>query len=306
MIFVPSFVGQTESDAVLQGGRYHLRTIVIARRNSDRFPKGVIIAQQPSAGDRVREGRQISLVVSNGVVIYTMPDLRYSTQREARLELSQRHLQLAKATFVANDDVPYDAVVAQDPPPMTSVREGSRVSIELSKGPPTAERVPNFVGLEIDAARQYASDAKIHIGQLVWTPFGPHGPPRGVVVRQRPEANAVVDAFEPVSLQISAGPHEYGYLVRQVHATVMIPVRDDTAAVRLEMRDDTGTWNVYNGFAQGGAKLDFNLTAVGSAQLDTFLNNELVQKSTLGLEPPRVKPSKAPAKNASPQPLHSP
>ena len=131
------------------------------------------------------------------------------------------------------------------------------------------------------------------MGQIVWTPFGPTGLPRGVVVKPSATGRqrADPDPFERVSLQVSAGPQEYGRLVRQVHATVSVPQSDDTANVRVAVRDETGTWDVYNGFAQSGQKLDFNLTVVGTAELDTYLNNELLNSTKLGLEPPNVQPA---------------
>jgi beta-lactam-binding protein with PASTA domain len=128
----------------------------------------------------------------------------------------------------------------------------------------------------------------------VWTPFGPSGPPRGQVVRQNPAANADIDPFQDVSLQVSAGPGVYGYLVRQVHATAVVPVRDQTARVRLEIRDETGTWNVYDGYAQGGQKLDFTVTAVGTAEIDTYINNELLNQTVIGKEPPLPVPTPNP------------
>ena len=78
------------------------------------------------SGTRVREGRQVSLVVSNGVQIYLMPDMRYQTMREAGLDLSHLHLQLGKVKYVQSDEVPANHIVDQDPAPLTSVREGAR------------------------------------------------------------------------------------------------------------------------------------------------------------------------------------
>jgi serine/threonine-protein kinase len=290
-VFVPSFSGQTVADATTEAERLKLRATVIANQPSDRFPKDVIMSQQPAAGSNVRPGREISLVVSTGVTIFPMPDLRYESMREANLTLDRSKLQLARATVVANDDVPANHVLSQDPPPLTSVREGSKVTLTISKGPPAAVRVPNFVGEYIDDARADAARNKLHLGQLVWTPFGPEGPPRGQVVKQNPGPNAQIDPFAPVSLQISAGPAEYGYLIRQVHATATVPARDSAANVRMEIHDETGTWNVYNGFAQGGQKLDFNLTVVGRSELDTYINNELLSQVTLGGDAPYPSPS---------------
>jgi len=205
-------------------------------------------------------------------------------------------VQLAKTTLVANDDIPANHVVDQNPPPNTAVREGTQVTLSLSRGPSGGIKVPNFAGDDVDFARLEAQREKIHLGQIIWTPFGPNGPPRGRIVRQSPAAGSTIDPFDTVSLQVSAGPTQYGYLIRQVHATATVPARDSAANVRLEVRDDTGTWNVYNGYAQGGAKLDFNLTVVGSAELDTYINNELLNQSKLGNDAPRPSATEKPDK----------
>jgi serine/threonine-protein kinase len=290
-IFVPSFTGQTITDATSEAERLKLQATVVANLPSDRFPKDVVMSQQPAAGSEVREGREVSLVVSTGVTIVPMPDLRYQSLREANLALNRNKLQLVKTTTVANDDVLANHVLAQDPPPLTSVREGSKVTLTLSKGPPSSVRVPDFVGEFIDDARADAARNKVHLGQIVWTPFGPSGPPRGQIAKQNPAAGAQIDPFAPVSLQVSAGPSEYGYLIRQVHARATVPASDSAANVRMEVHDETGTWNVYDGYAQGGQRLDFNLTVVGKSELDTYINNELLSQVSLGGDAPRPSPS---------------
>jgi serine/threonine-protein kinase len=299
-VFVPAFAGQTNQDARAECGRLRLRCVVIATQPSDRYPKDVVMNQQPGSGARVREGRQISLVVSSGVVIFPMPDLRFETLRNAGVELNRLKLELDKSAYVVDDNIPRDHVVGQDPVPLSSVRQGTKVSLTLSKGPPGGVKVPNYSGMSIDSARIAAQHDRVHLGQIVWTPFGPGGPARGVIVRQNPGPGATIDPFEEVSLQVSAGPGEYGYIIRQVHASATVPPRDDAAHVRIEIRDDTGTWNVYDGFAQGGQKLDFNVTAVGTAEIDTYINNELLNQTQIGHEPNRWIPSLKPAEKNKP------
>jgi beta-lactam-binding protein with PASTA domain len=292
-ILVPTFVGQTEADAIGLGQALRLKVVVVSRSISEKFPRDVVMGQEPSAGTRVREGRQVSLVVSRGVNVYTMPDLRFASLRDAGLELSRLRLNLGETKLVANDDVPFNHVVAQNPPPLSSVREGTTVSLVLSKGPPQNVRAPSFVGMDIDAARSEAEKDKVHLGQVVWTPFGPKGPPRGIVVAQKPGPGILSDSLEPVSLQVSAGPTVYGYLVRQVHVGVVIP-NDETGQsqnVRIQVRDDTGSWNVYEGYAEPGQRLDFDLTVIGTSWLDVYLNNALQSQTQLGKEPPLPKPT---------------
>jgi beta-lactam-binding protein with PASTA domain len=285
----PTLVGQTLTDAMASADRAKLHAVVVERQASDQYPKDLVIRQDPAAGSQVREGRQISLVVSTGVQIFSMPDLRYETMREVGLDLSHYKLQLGKSRQVESFEVPANRVVTQDPPPLTSVRVGTVVNIELSKGGQQNLHVPRFVGLSIDEARDVAKRQRVHLGQIVWTPFGRWGPPRGAIVRQNPYAGVSIDGSEMVSLQVSAGPRETGYLVRQVHATATVP--DDqggsgkTPAVRIEVRDETGTWAVFSGYAQPKQRLDFNLTVVGTAELDMYVNNELLNATKLGVEP---------------------
>jgi serine/threonine-protein kinase len=286
---LPSLVGETERDAIDEANRLHMRADVVARQSSDQYPLGVVMQQDPQAGSQVREGRRISLVVSKGIELVSVPDLRYQSMREVGLDLSHARLQIGKVASVANDDVPAGRVVVQDPLPLTNVRQGSSVNVTLSKGPPDLVSAPRFVGLDISDARDAAKRAHVQLGQIVWTPFGKNGPARGVVVRQAPEPGVRLDPFERISLQVSAGPNVYGFVVRQVHATVTVPDNtDDTKRVRIDVRDENGTWPVFDGYAQPRQKLDFNLTVVGSAQLDTYVDGAAVNTVTLGVEPPAV------------------
>ncbi len=293
-ITVPTLIGQTSSDAVGSAERAKLRGVIVERAASDRYPADVVMRQDPAAGTEVRAGRQISLVVSTGLQIFSMPDLRYEDLREVNLDLAHDKLQLGKVKTVASDEVPANRVVAQDPVPLTAVRVGTVVNVELSKGGPPAIRVPKFEGLSVDDARELAARSHVVLGQVVWTPFGGGGPARGVVVRQNPAANASIDPSQAVSLQVSAGPGVAGYLVRQVHAVATVPSPQDgterAQRVRIEVRDQTGTWNVYDAYAQPKQKLDFNLTVVGTSELDVYVDNELISSTKLGVEPAQ-KPS---------------
>ncbi|MFN2527164.1 MAG: PASTA domain-containing protein [Candidatus Baltobacteraceae bacterium] len=304
-LMVPSFVGQTFSDATTEAYRYGLRTQVVARQISDRYPKDVVMGQQPPSGTRVREGRQVSLVVSNGVQIYSMPDMRYQTMREVGLDLSHLKLQLGKVRYVQNDEVPPNHVIDQDPAPLTSVREGTQVNVTVSKGGASQVRVPNFENEDIDMARADAQREHIKLGQIVWMPLGPNGPPHGAVVRQIPSPGAKIDSFDPVNLEVSAGPHESGYILRQVHLLASVPANESTdkpQRVQLIVTDMTGKYTLYDAYAQPGQKLDFTVPAMGTSVVDFFVNNALIAESRLGREPPAVyneprKPGESPGPN---------
>jgi beta-lactam-binding protein with PASTA domain len=297
-VTVPSFVGQTLTDANAEIERLKLSSAVVDHTTSDRYPKDVVIMQRPVQGEQVRQGRQISFVISDGIVSRLMPDLRYQSMREVQLDLSHAHLQLGKVAYVKSDLIPEGHVVSQNPAPLVSVHEGDTVSLLVSRGARLTIPVPDFVGLSIGEARTLAARSGVKLGQIVWTPLGKDAPPHGLVARQLPPPNAKIASFDPVALQVSAGPNESGYIIRQVHVLVSVPSPDNIQNgqqldVKLSMTDATGRYDLYHAFAEPGQKLDFNVTAVGTALLDMYVNDTLVGETRLGTEPPRVYSAKA-------------
>ncbi len=310
IITLPSFVGQTVSDADAQSHRMHLTATVIDHATSDRYPKGVVMAQRPDAGTKVRQGRQIGFVVSDGLVTRLMPDLRYQSMREVGLDLERSHLQLGNVRYEKSDIVPAGHVISQDPQPISNVLEGDKVDVVVSKGGQQTIRVPNFVGMPIDAARAEASKLGITLGQLVWTPLGRNGPAHGIVARQNVAAGAKINAYDPVSLQVSAGPNESGYLLRQVHILASVPVPETSTpgqAVKVTLRvtDATGAYDAYKAYAQPGQKMDFVISALGTSVVDMYVNDVLVGETRLGDEPKNVYRI-APKKGAAQAPSRHP
>jgi eukaryotic-like serine/threonine-protein kinase len=304
-VTLPSFVGQTLTDANAEIERLKLTSAVVDHTTSDRYPKDVVIMQQPVAGEQVRQGRQVSFVISDGIVALLMPDLRYQSMREVELDLSRAHLQLGRVTFVKSDLIPEGHVISQDPPPLANVHAGDIAMLVVSRGGQSILKVPKFVGLTIDQARTLAAGSGIKLGQIVWTPLGKKGPRHGMVARQLPPPNTKIASFEPVSLQVSAGPNESGYIIRQVHVLVSVPEADapqngQQLDVRLSLSDATGHYNIYHAFAEPGQKLDFTVTAVGTSLLDMYVNNVLVGETRLGTEPPKVYGSSNPSPTPSP------
>jgi beta-lactam-binding protein with PASTA domain len=293
-VTVPSFIGQTVSDANAAAERMRLTTAVIDHATSDRYPKGVIMNQRPEAGTQVRQGRQVSFVISDGIVRRYMPDLRYQSMTEVGLALSRAHLQLGKVTYVRSDFVPDGHVIDQSPQPLADVYEGSTVDLTVSKGGAFEATVPKFVGMNVDEARALAKKLGIKLGQLVWTPLGCAGPPHGIISRQSVAPGTKIQVYQPVSLQVSAGPYESGYLLRQDHVLVSVPEQPqgvspgNSVLVELKVRDATGEYDAYRAYAQPGQKMDVVLTTIGTSVLDMYVNGQLTGEARLGKEPPKI------------------
>ncbi|HTU71006.1 MAG TPA: PASTA domain-containing protein [Candidatus Baltobacteraceae bacterium] len=293
-ITIPSFVGQSAADATAAALQMNLSAQVVDHGTSDRYPQGVVMSQRPEAGTTVRAGRQVDFVVSDGIISRLMPDLRYQSMREVSYDLVRTKLQVGHVTYVKSEVVPADHVISQNPLPLANVVEGDSVDLVVSKGSGVSiVRVPSFIGMKIDDARALAAKSGINFGQIVWTPLGKKGPAHGVVARQSIPPNTKISPYQPVSLQVSAGPNESGYIIRQVRVLASIPLSSvqqpgQSVAVVLRVRDATGQYDAYSAFAQPGQKLDFTVTAVGTSLVDLYVNNALVGETRLGTEPARI------------------
>lgn len=289
---VPSFVGIPQPDAVNQIARMKLKSSIAGHAPSSTYPKGVVMNQQPEAGLHVRAGREISLVISDGVQSMLMPDVRYLSLRDARLDLSHARLLLSKTSYVRSDDIPPDHVIAQNPLPSVSVDQGAPVSLLISKGGTAQIKVPDFIGMTIQEARSLAGTLHLKLGQIVWTPLGPNGPPHGEIVRQKPDAGTILGAYDVVSLDVSAGRRESGRLIHQTHVLAAVPPAEPgqnrPLLVRFAVSDETGRYDLFRGYAQPGQKFDLNVTTIGTAAIYFFVNDTLLGQTKIAQEPPNA------------------
>lgn len=288
-VTVPSFVGMAQPDAINEIARMKLKSSIVGHAVSKLYPRGVVMNQEPQPGMHVRAGRQISLVISDGVQTIVMPDVRYQSLRDARLDLSHSRLQVAKVTYTRSDDIPPDQIISQNPAPAMSVSEGSPVSLLVSKGGASAIKVPNFTGMSIDDARGLAATLHVKLGQVVWTPLGFRGPQHGEVVHQRPDAGTTLGPYDVVSLDVSAGPAESGRILHQTHVLAAVPPAEagmnQPLQVRFSVSDQTGRYDFFTGYAQPGQKFDFTVTTVGTSAIYFFVNNTLLGETKVGEEP---------------------
>lgn len=302
-VTVSSYVGMAVPDATNDIIRAKLKATVVGHAPSNQYPKGVVMNQEPAAGMHVRAGRQISLVVSDGVQTMLMPDVRYQSLRDASLDLSHARLQLAKTTYERSDDIPPDHVISQYPEPLISVTQGTAVSLLVSKGGITSVKVPNFTGMTVDEARGLAASEHIRLGQIVWTPLGKNGPPHGEVVMQKPEAGANIGPYDVVSLDVSAGPNESGRLIHQTHVLAAVPAaepgQNQELHVRFSVSDATGSYDLFNGYGEPGEKFDFNVTTIGTSAIYFFVNGTLLGETKVGQEPENAYGKPKPAGHGS-------
>ncbi len=111
--------------------------VTVTTAASDTVDEGKVISQNPAAGTMAPLGSGITLTVSSGpeIVKVKVPDLRGMTKTAAEAKLVEVGLVCGAVTEVYSDTVTTGCVVSQSQSPDTEVEKGSKVDIQLSKGP---------------------------------------------------------------------------------------------------------------------------------------------------------------------------
>ena len=139
---IPDVVDQPEGEAIseLEDAGFRVRS---ERETSADVAEGNVIRTTPSAGLRAKRGSTVSIFISTGPKLVTVPDVLNQSEDSARSELESAGLLVDVESETS--DAAEGLVIEENPGPGSRVEEGERVTIVVSEGPGDVS-VPNVIG----------------------------------------------------------------------------------------------------------------------------------------------------------------
>jgi len=204
LVEIPSVGGRVEADA---RSTIQSRGLVVERRaqaDNDIRP-GQVIFTEPAAGTAVAPGTTVTLVVSSGANLKTVPSVLTKTENEALQSITSAGFQPSRQA-VTSDIAPEGEVVGQTPQPGTLAEPGSVVTYEVSIGTEKLP-VPDVRGQEGASARAFLESE----GVIVFDEFDTATDDeieRDLVVGTIPEAGEAVAPGSELRIIISDGPED--------------------------------------------------------------------------------------------------
>ncbi|MGW6207323.1 Stk1 family PASTA domain-containing Ser/Thr kinase [Streptomyces sp. NPDC055089] len=199
---VPSLLGQSQKAAEKRLSDSGLELKGVRRAYSDTVDRGTVISSDPKQGARIRGNDSVSLVVSRGPEIVTVPDVRGVALAEARRQLEKRGLTPGMITKEFDDDVAAGEVLRTDPEAGAERHPDSAVAIVVSKGSPVD--VPDVTGQPVEDATAELEDAGL---EVVVAPGRVDSPEdEGNVARQSLDEGAEAAEGDTITLTVSKGP----------------------------------------------------------------------------------------------------
>jgi beta-lactam-binding protein with PASTA domain/tRNA A-37 threonylcarbamoyl transferase component Bud32 len=197
-VAVRDYRGLREPQAVAQIRAAGLKPVVKRRPSTDQ-PKTFVFSQDPDPGSRTDKGNPVTIFVSTGKPLTTVPDVRGKNAVDAAADLAAAGLRPNVHEVNSSKDV--GTVVAQDPAPDERVPRGSRVRINVSKGVQQVA-VPSVLN---EPFEQAASELQAQ-GFSVQRQNVDSDQPEGTVVGTDPPANTTVPKGSSVTVSVSKGP----------------------------------------------------------------------------------------------------
>ena len=131
---VPGVAGLTQQQAelTLVNAGLDIGEVVVMDSPS---PRGTVLQSFPTAGVRIPAASAISITVSAGPGLVTVPDVTGQPYSAARSLLEQLGFQVGAAIEDTASTAPPGTVTAQDPPPTRAVSAGSAVTLTVANTP---------------------------------------------------------------------------------------------------------------------------------------------------------------------------
>jgi beta-lactam-binding protein with PASTA domain len=202
-VSVPNVVGLTQAAATSALTGAGLIVGTVSTTSSGTVPSGSVISENPVAGTSVATGSSVSLSVSTGPVLVSVPNVVGLTEAAATSALSSAGLMIGTIGTVRSATVPAGSVISENPVAGTSVATGSAVNLTFSAGPPPVS-VPNVVGLTQAAATSALTSDSLTVGTI--STASSVTVTSGSVISESPVAGTSVAANSAVNLLVSTGP----------------------------------------------------------------------------------------------------
>ncbi|HEX2704772.1 MAG TPA: PASTA domain-containing protein, partial [Candidatus Lustribacter sp.] len=148
----PTLVGTKADGAKAALAAVKLALGEVKAQYDEKVAAGVVISQAPAAGQPLKPGATVSIVVSKGREPIPVTDYTGKPADAATAALTKLGLTVTRGEAVNSDTVPQGSIISQSPKSGTLFK-GATVTIVVSKGPVLIE-VPGVVGMQRADARR--------------------------------------------------------------------------------------------------------------------------------------------------------
>ncbi|HZT84059.1 MAG TPA: Stk1 family PASTA domain-containing Ser/Thr kinase [Gaiellaceae bacterium] len=197
-VAVPDVGGEVQRLAV-QALKAQGFSVNVEKDSSETVPAGSVINQDPPGGSKVTRNSTVTITVSTGKPMVTLPDVRGLSLSDALVKLEALNLDPRPVQIYSSQ--PTGTVIGEAPKPGTQVVEHSPVRINVSRGVQTIT-VPDVTGQPYANAKSQLEGASFVVARKDES----SEQPKGTVIASDPQPGVPAPKGSTVTLTVSSGP----------------------------------------------------------------------------------------------------
>ena len=276
-VLVPELIGKDMVAAVeaVQGLQLNLK--IQGREASSAVPKKYILKQIPEGGRRVKAGRGVFVVLSDGMARLRVPELRGALLMNAGNLLQGSELTLGRVSRAPSDQAPVNHVITQSPAPGKVVARGSAVNLLVSMGRdvPTYG-MPDLVGRPVAEATALVKALRLRLADLKRAEYP--GVPVGTILRHEPRAGEPIRSGMVMRLTVSKKPAVSDQVGTFSVLQYRVPEGLTARRLRILVSSEQGSREVYNQVSAPGKPIRLLIPVHGKTTAKIYLNDKLVSE----------------------------
>ena len=207
---VPSFKDKSVVEAVAEAERLGL--VVQVEQVASTLPDGRVLAQSPSAGTELRQGKVIVLQVAKGGELHPVPDVSGKSLTDAQEEIRSQGFTLGDVVRIRESGKEAGNVIAQSPAAPANIAAGRKIDLLVQDAGDSSGNVtvPDVNRMTEKEARNVleAGGVKVQAVDRVYSPLLPEG----LAIETRPGAGTSIKAGEGVILKLATQRRPAGFM----------------------------------------------------------------------------------------------
>ncbi len=237
---------------------------------------GTVISQNPGAKRMVKEGRKITLVVSKGVELGDVPNLKGKRLTEAKAILKSSRFELGRVSYRYVSGSPEETILEQSVAPPAKLPIGTKLDVVINI---KSDQVvlPDLVGLSSTSAKNKLNDLGLVLGK-VNTVVSKE--PDNTVIEMNPASKEVVNVGTVVDITVSKNADSTKPQQSQ-YVEFIVPAGSDHQEIKIVVVDDTGSRVVYTNTHKPGVRLRQQIEGTGNIRVQFYSNDKLVEERSL-------------------------
>jgi eukaryotic-like serine/threonine-protein kinase len=175
----------------------------VDRREPNPAQRDSVISQSPAAGNGIKKGRQVHVIVSQGPSDTQVPKLIGEPFRKADIMIRQAGFIPGAVSRVSSESADRDTVIAQDPSVGSQLDKGGTISVLVSSGKKAETFVmPRLAGTRAQEAVKIIDRMGLQ-RRVLYRTAGEKTTGERTVIQQKPAAGSPVAADTTVDIVVS-------------------------------------------------------------------------------------------------------